>query len=206
MIRPALLSALVLLAGCARSEEARYAQVNNTSLPALNTSDPGEEDELTVGTWQTGLEGDQPVLEFGPVGATSLFSLACDDRRNLLLQRHGAVLSGDLPNMLVQVGSETRRFSVTNAGGTNPVLRGTLAANDPFRPVLLNNTTARIIVRLGDAQPLVMPPSPLLAAYAQQCANGEARGGFPAGNNVEANGSVEVVAGNASAGNSANAN
>ncbi len=196
MIRPALLSAFILLAGCARSEEARYAQVDNTPSPALNLSDQGEEDDLTVGTWQTGLEGDQPVLEFGPVGATSLFSISCDERRNLLLQRHGAALTGDLPNMLVQVGSETRRLAVVSAGGTNPVLRGALAPNDPFRRVLLTAAT-RIMVRMGDAQPLVMPPSPAIAAYAAQCASGEARGVAPAGNSVEANGIIDVTAGNA---------
>src|SRR5436190_13452319 len=63
MFRPLLsCSFLILIAGCARSEEARYAQSDNAPLPALNTADPGEEDELTVGTWQTGLQEDRPVL------------------------------------------------------------------------------------------------------------------------------------------------
>jgi hypothetical protein len=196
MIRPLLVTTLVLLAGCARSEEARYAQVDNVAPPALNTSDQGEDDELTVGTWQTGLQGEQPVLEFGPVGAPALFSISCDARRNLLLQRPGDTLSGDLPNMLVTVGSETRRLAVVNVGGNTPMLRGTLAANDPFRQVLLN-AAARIVVRIGDAQPLVMPPSPAIAAYAQQCASGAAQAAVPAGNSVEANGIIDVTAGNA---------
>jgi hypothetical protein len=195
MLRLSLCSALVLLAGCARSEEARYAQVDNTTLPAVNTTDLGEEDELTVGSWQAGLQDDRSVLEFGPVGAASRFSLGCDERRNLLLQWPGAAPGGDLPNMLVTIGSETRRLAVVSAGGTNPMLRATLPANDPFMRVLTGAST-RIVVRIGDA-PLVMPPSPTIAAYAQQCANGEAQVTVAAGNSAETSASVNVVAGNA---------
>lgn len=206
MMRPAIFSALALLAGCARSEEARYAQVDNNALAAANAIQEGEDDELTVGTWQTGLQGDQPVLEFGPVGAPSLFSISCDDRRNLLLQRPGAALSGDLPAMLVTVGSETRRLAVASTGTTNPMLRGTLAGNDPFVRVLTGAAT-RIVIRVGDAQPLVMAPSPAIATYAQLCASGEARSAGAIGNSSEAAGTVNVVAGNAVAGNvAANAN
>ena len=198
MLRSALLSAFVLLAGCARSEEAHYAQVDNTPVPALNASDQGEEDELTVGTWQTGLQEDQPVLEFGPVGAPSRFSIGCDERRYLLLQWPGAAPGGDLPNMLVTVGSETRRLGVASAGGAIPVLRGTLAANDPFLRVL-TGATARIVVRMGDSPPLVMPPSAAISTYAQQCASGAARAATAPGNSVEANGTIDVTGGNAAA-------
>lgn len=196
MLRPVLLcSVLAVLAGCARSEEARYAQTNNAPMSALNTLDPGEEDELTVGTWQTGIQNDRSVLEFGPVGAPARFTLGCDDRRNLLLQWPGAAPGGDLPNMLVTVGSETRRLPVANVGTGNPTLRGTLPANDPFMRVL-TGTSTRIIVRIGDAPPLVMPPSPTIAAYAQQCVAGQVQAATAAGGNaVEANGSVNVVAG-----------
>ena len=196
MIRPLLLAAVVLLAGCARSEEARYAQVDNTPLPALNAIDQGEDDELAVGTWQNGLQEDQPVLEFGPVGAPARFSLSCDDRRNLLLLWPGAPPEGDLPNMLVTVGSETRRLAVATVGGGNPMLRAALPTNDPFMRVLTGAST-RIVVRIGDTQPLVMPPSPTIAAYARSCASGEARAAAPgAGNSVEPSGTVNVVGGN----------
>ena len=197
MIRPLLLSTIVLLAGCARSEEARYAQVENVQLPALNAADDDDED-LTIGTWQTGLQEDQPVLEFGPVGAPARFSLSCDQRRNLLLQWPGAAPGGDLPNMLVTVGSETRRLAVVGVAAAIPLLRGTLPPNDPFVRVLTGATT-QIVVRIGDAQPLVMPPSPTIAAYAQQCASGAAQGtaAVSTGNSVEPSGSVNVVAGHA---------
>lgn len=200
MLRRLTLSALVLLAGCARSEEARYLPVDNSPLPALNAADQDDEDDLTVGTWQAGLQEDQPVLEFGPVGAPWRFSIGCDARRNLLLQLPGAAPGGDLPNMLVTVGSETRRLAVVSVGAANPVLRGTLPANDPFHRVL-TGATGRIVVRIGDAPPLVMPASPAIAAYAQQCASGEARAAAVAGNSAEANGTIDVTAGNAATAN-----
>jgi len=197
MFRPLLVcSILALLAGCARSEDAGYAQANNAPLPALNGSDLGEDDEFTVGTWQTGMQEDRPVLEFGPVGASARFSLSCDERRNLLLQWPGAAPGGDLPNMLVTVGSETRRLAVTSVGSGTPILRGTLPSTDPFMRNLTGATT-QIVVRIGDAPPLVMPPSPMIAAYAQQCSAGRVQAGVASGGNaVEANGSVNVVAGN----------
>jgi hypothetical protein len=197
MLRSSLCSALLLLAGCARSEEAHYSQSDNTQLPALNNVDLGEEDELSIGTWQTGLQDAQPVLEFGPVGATARFSFSCDARRNLVLQWPGAAPNGDLPRMLVTIGSETRQFPLASAGTATPMLRATLPTNDPFMRVL-SGAAARIFVRIGDAQPLVMPPSPAIGAYARQCANGEVQAIAPAtGNSVEATGSVNVVAGNA---------
>jgi hypothetical protein len=200
MFRPLFLcSVLALLAGCARSEDARDAQPDNSPLPTLNTADSGEEDELTVGTWQTGMQEDRPVLEFGPIGAPSRFSFGCDDRRNLLLQWPGAAPGGDLPNMLVTVGSETRRLGVASVGSGSPVLRGTLPATDPFVRVL-TGATPHIVVRMGDAPPLVMPPSPTIAAYAQQCAAGQIQaGGAARGNAIEGNGTVNVVAGNVAA-------
>ena len=196
MIRPFLLSAIVLLAGCARSEEARYAQVENMQLPAVNAAQAGEDDDLAVGSWQSGLRDDQAVLEFGPVGAPPRFSFGCDARRNLLLLWPGAPPSGDLPNMLVTVGSETRQLPVASAGGASPTLRGTLAPNNPFIRVL-SEARARIVVRIGEAQPLIMPPSPAIGPYAQQCAAGAiGAAATAAGNSVEASGTVNVVGGN----------
>lgn len=197
MLRSSLCSALLLLAGCARSEEAHYTQSDNTPLPTLNTSDLGEEDELSIGSWQNGTQDGQTVLEFGPVGAPARFSLGCDARRNLILQWPGAAPSGDLPRMLVTIGSETRQFPVASAGNANPMLRATLPTNDPFMRVL-SSATNRIFVRIGDTQPLVMPPSGAIGVYARQCANGEVQANAPpAGNAIEATGSVNVVAGNA---------
>jgi len=194
MIRQALPFALILLAGCARSEEASFTPADNASGQAVErvrTPDTDEQ-ELTLGEWRAGLQDEQPTLEFGPVGAAPLFSLRCDARRGTLLQRHGAAPAGDLPVMLITVGSETRRLAVASAGGAIPMLRATLPSTDTFRTVLAN-AASPIIVRIGDSPPLVLPPSPLIGTYATGCANGE--------NQRRAEG--EVVGNQAAAANSA---
>jgi hypothetical protein len=175
MIRHALPFALVLLAGCARSEEASFTPADNTSGQAVErvrTPDTDEED-LTLGQWRAGLQEEQDTLEFGPLGAQPLLSLRCDARRGTLIQRHGAApASGDLPVMLITVGSETRRLALASTGGAIPMLRATLAPTDTFRTVL-SNAASPIIIRIGDSPPLVLPPSPLIGTYATGCANGE---------------------------------
>jgi len=175
MNRNALPLALILIAGCARSEEATFSSIGNesgTAVEAVRASE-GEEDEVSLGEWRAGLQEEQATLEFGPSGAPPLFSLRCDARRGTLLQRHGAAPAGDLPVMLVTVGSETRRFALISAGGAIPMLRATLPATDPFRPVLSGAAATPIIIRIGDSPPLVLPPSPTIGAYATACANGE---------------------------------
>lgn len=191
MIRPALVFAFILLAGCARSEEARYTQIDNEATPALNTAEAeGDDEELAIGSWQSGLQDEQTVLEFGPVGAPPLFSISCDARRSLVLQRHGPAPTTDLPVMLVTVGSETRRLAITAVAGTIPMLRGMLPSNDPFRSVLTGAATP-IIIRIGDSPPLNLPPNPAIATYAAQCESGANRRLSPAeaalGNSTQAN-------------------
>jgi len=195
MIRHALPFALILLAGCARSEEASFTPADNASgqsVERVRTPDTDEQ-ELTLGEWRAGLQDEQPTLEFGPGGAAPLFSLRCDARRGTLLQRHGAAPAGDLPVMLITVGSETKRLAVASAGGAIPMLRATLPSTDTFRTVLAG-AASPIIVRIGDSPPLVLPPSPMIGAYATGCANGENQRraeGDAAGNQAAAANSAE---------------
>lgn len=206
MIRFALPLAFVLLAGCARSEEARYSQFDNNATLSVNTALPeGDDEELAIGAWRTGLQAAQAVIEFGPAGAAPAYSISCDGRRNLLLQRHSAAPPGDLPQMLIQIGSENRRLALVVTGGATPMLRATLPASDPFRAVLIGAATP-IVVRIGDSEPLAMPSSPLISTYAAQCAEGAAQPPGVQGNGVVA---VEEAPANASAavnGAAANAN
>lgn len=200
MARYALPLALILLAGCARSEEASFVQAGeNESARSVETVRPERDDqELALGEWRDTLQEDARALEFGPRGAAPLFSMRCDARRGVLLQRHGLSPAGDLPVMLVTVGSETRRLAVTSGEGPIPMLRAVLNATDQ----LLGTLTAAaspIAVRIGDSPPLVMPPSPLIGAYIAECAGGEIRRGTDAG--AQGNASVNASATDNSAGN-----
>ena len=150
MVRPALLVGLMLLAGCARSEEAgMVTDTNNLQVERVRA--PERDDEvMALGQWREVLQGDRAALEFGPEGVAPLFSLHCDPRRSIALQRHGVAPSGDLPMMLVSIGSETRRLAVTAAGGTVPMLRASVAPSDTLLGTL-SSTSVPIAIRIGDA-------------------------------------------------------
>ena len=189
-VKLALLLAIALIAaGCARSEDAGVAanvagaDRSPEQSPAL---DQGEE-EVAIGEWRDSLQDEFAALEFGPAGATPLFSLRCDDRGGVLLQRHGTAATGDLPVMLVTIGGDTRRLAVATAGGTIPMLRAVLPPRDPLLTTL--RSPAQMTIRVGDAAPLVLPPSPTIGTFATACASGEGR---PGRAGAETNGSTDA--------------
>ena len=182
----ALPLALVLLAGCARSEDADVAGDGNRVQAVEQVRSPERDDtEIALGEWRDSLQDENSALEFGPSGAPPLFSLRCDARRSIFLQRHGVAMPGDLPTMLVSIGSETRRLAVTNVGGSTPMLRATLAPSDTLVDTLAG-ASEPIIVRIGDSPPLVLPPGPAIGAFLERCASGTtARAAEPEANQTE---------------------
>lgn len=184
MVRPACLVALLLLAGCARSEEASVVtDTNNLQVERVRT--PERDDEaVALGQWRESMQEERTALEFGPQGAAPVFSLACDPRRSIWLQRHGVAATGDLPMMLVSIGSETRRLAVTSAGGPVPMLRASVRPNDTLLGTLAS-TSVPITIRIGDAPPLVLPPDPSIGTFIAACESG-ARADDGDGNEVAA--------------------
>jgi hypothetical protein len=177
--------ALLLLSACARSEDASVVAETNLLQSVEPVRTPEEDDDdIALGEWRETLQDENEALEFGPAGTSPLFSLRCDARRSLFLQRHGASSTGDLPMMLVSIGSETRRIAVTSAGGAAPMLRAALAPSDPLVETIASAGTP-ITVRVGDSVPLTMPSSPDIAAFLARCASGERAD--QEGNQVEAN-------------------
>jgi hypothetical protein len=174
MLRRFLPVLIVLTAGCARSEDASVVVADaNQGGPTVEQVRPDRDsDEPALGQWREALQGEQRVIEFGPAGAPPLFSLGCDARRGLLVQRHGIEPSGDLPVMLVTIGSETRRLAVTGGDGPIPMLRATLGGADPL-PASLGRAAGPITIRIGDSAPLILPPSPLVGTYVSRCSGGE---------------------------------
>jgi len=175
MTRRAIFLSLVLLAACARSEDASVVVDTNALRAADQVRTPEQDDEeLALGEWRETLQDEHPALEFGPNGAPPLFSLRCDARRSVFLQRHGAAPSGDLPVMLISIGSETRRLAVTNVGGAVPMLRASLAPSDTLVETFTTAATP-ITVRVGAAPPMVLPPSPSIAQFLGSCESGGTR-------------------------------
>ena len=174
MVRRALLLGFVVLAGCARSEDASVVANMNELQPVERVRAPELDDgEVALGEWRDTLQDDQIALEFGPTGTPPLFSLRCNPRRSVFLQRHGAVPAGDLPIMLVSIGSETRRLAVTSAGGTVPMLRASLAPSDTLLETMAG-AVEPMTIRIGDSPPLVLPPSPNVDSFLARCESGTA--------------------------------
>jgi len=173
MIRRALPVLIVLLAGCARSEDANLVPSgDNESARMVEQVRPERDvEEPALGEWRSTLQDERRAIEFGPRGAAPLFSIACDARRGLTLQRHGLEPAGDLPVMLVSVGSETRRLAVTGGDGPIPMLRANLNGSDTL-VAALSRTTTPIAIRIGDSEPLILPASPTIGAYIGECQSG----------------------------------
>jgi hypothetical protein len=172
MVRRAIFLGIVLLAGCARSEDAAVVADLNELQPVERVRTPEQDDrEVAIGDWRETLQDEEAALEFGPTGTPPLFSMRCNARRSIFLQRHGAVPAGDLPMMLVSVGSETRRLAVTSAPGTVPMLRASLAPSDTLIETIAG-AAEPIAIRVGDALPLALPPSPSIRAFFGRCESG----------------------------------
>ena len=163
---------LVLLAGCARSEDAAVIADSNELQAVERVRTPElDDDDVAIGDWRDALQENQLALEFGPAGAPPLFSLRCDERRTLFLQRHGTLPTGDLPMMLLTIGSETRRLAVTSAGGGVPMLRASVPPSDNLVDIL-GDASSPIIIRIGDAVPLALPPAPAIGTFLMRCRSG----------------------------------
>ena len=172
MPRPPLaFIALLLLAACARSEDASAPVDFNAMAPAIErpAQRAQEEEEIAIGEWRDSLQDEFAALEFGPSGAPPLFSLRCAEDRGVLLQRHGAVPSGDLPTMVVSVGSDSRRLAVTASGGAVPMLRAALASDDALLRAIAG-AAVPIVVRIGDSVALALPPAPAIGTFVARCA------------------------------------
>lgn len=184
MFARALPIAIVLLAGCARSEDASVAVDMNEMAPDI-VRNSGADEEITSGTWRESTQGSNTALEFvAGDGAQLQFSLRCGERGGLILQRHGVGQAGGSSALSVAVGRERRDIAASLEEG---MLRATLAGGDSLIAALGSAATP-IGVRGTGLAPLLLPPGPSLNTFVGRCA---------------ASGQSEPPAGNTTAGNTA---
>jgi hypothetical protein len=187
-------AALLALAACAKSEEASLVPPQEDD--GYNMVDPvtaplAVEGELALGEWASSMQDDEPALLFGPPQTSPLFSLRCDGREGLILQRHGVIVGPGMNMMVVELGGATRRLAVNPVQGTLPLLRAAAPANTELIGELAS-AQDRITVRIGNGEPLVMPSSPLLGEFIRGCS--EQRADTAPGNVAEAAGPPATAA------------
>lgn len=166
-----LLAAALALVGCAKSEEAEIVPIDESQD---NVAGPvrapiADERELSLGEWSQGMQDEERALLFGPAGTEPLFSLRCDGRTGVLLQRHGLVPTGTAEMMTITLGTTSQRLAVNPVAGTVPKLRAAIPASDELL-AQLGAATMPIVVAVGDSAALNLPPSPLIGAFMRACA------------------------------------
>jgi hypothetical protein len=126
---------------------------------------------VAAGTWTTGVVEGKPARLFQQTGSRVLFSISCDDRGGLVLQRRGVVATGGVQMMEVTFAGETRRYALNELETEQPVLQSIVSYNDELISKL-KSVKAPLIVDAGDAGPLELPASPSLGALVRTCAQG----------------------------------
>ena len=177
----ALPFAVILLAGCARSEDASITVDMNQMAPDIVIRNSAEE-EIASGAWRESTQENSSVLEFADTSAQPMVSLRCGERGGLMIQRHGAQSAGMLT---IAVGRERREIQAELV--PPGLLRATLNGGDPLIAALGGAATP-IGVRAVGAAPLLLPPGPPVTAFVARCAT---------------TGAPVAAPGNASAGNAA---
>lgn len=175
-MRHALTILIVLLAGCARSEDASVTVDMNRIAPDIALRNNAEE-EIAVGTWREATQENSPALEFADAGGQPGVSLRCAERGGLMLQRHGAGQAGGNPSISINVGRERRDVPAQIIDGG--LLRATLTSGDPLIAALGGAATP-IGVRAVGTAPLLLPPGPPLSAFVARCAGSQTPAATPA--------------------------
>jgi len=167
------LAALALLSACADSEPPEAVPTDDGG--AYNVVDPvkapiTDDAAPTIGQWIQSMQDEQPVLQFGPANTEPLFSIGCDTRGGILLNRHGTVAGAEGEMMTVAIGSSTRNLAVNAAQGPIPKLRAAVPAQDELLGQL-SDAEQPIRISMGDGPPLVLPAAPAIGEFIKSCGN-----------------------------------
>lgn len=169
-MRRALIVTVLLLAGCARSEDASVTVDMNRIAPDIALRN-GVEEEIAAGSWREGSQENSPALEFVDGAAQPLFSLRCAEGGGLMLQRHGVSQTSGNATIALSVGRERRDLQASVAAPG--LLRATLAGGDPLLAALGGAATP-IGVRAVGMTPLLLPPGPPVSAFVTRCTASQA--------------------------------
>ena len=169
---------LFLTMACAEATEpdptpaqdgAPYNKVDPVEDPLAPTNSAGAEG--AAGRWSSGTVEGKPALLFEQAGSGTAFSISCDDRGGLVLQRRGVLATGGLRMMEVTFAGETRRLAVNELETGQPVLQAIIPYSDELIS-RLKSVQAPLVIAAGDAGPLTLPASPEVGRLVSNCAQG----------------------------------
>ena len=164
--KPLAFTVALLLAGCARTEEANQSQADQAGNLAAQAGGPASEaDSLTQGAWTVGSEASFE----GPSGAVELV-IRCDQRRGLIVQRPGLVPRGQLALVQLRTGGVVRRLAVTAPVGGSAGVEAVVPYNDQLIEPLMRFDEP-LEVRFAGLDTLQLPPSWQVAGFVRDCQN-----------------------------------
>ena len=164
---PMLLLAASVLAACARSEPADPTPGGDLELAEPRVDDQPE-NSTTAGEWEAGAQGQSQSVAFRGPENNVLFTIRCDVRGGLIVQRPGLIARGNLALMQLRTADVVRRLAVNAAAGPQPLVEARIPYNDQMISGLMSFDEP-LEVRYEGLDTLVLPPNPLVGDLVRTC-------------------------------------
>jgi hypothetical protein len=176
MNRFSILLLSVLAAACARTEPADPTPGEDLEEAQAPLDDLGAADPTTPGRWEAGAQGESQAVIFRNQQGEALFTMRCDLRGGLIVQRPGLVARGNLALMQLRTADVVRRLAVNAGAGPQPQVEARVPYNDQLIAALLSFDEP-LEVRYEGLDTLNLPPSPIVGDLVRTC---QQTGGTPA--------------------------
>lgn len=166
-----LLIPLLLLGACARTEpaETTHSDEVESAVPSPTAVAPAEE-QTRPGDWEASAQGGSQAVTFRGTEGEALFTIGCDERGGLVVQRPGLVTRGNLALLQLRTGDTVRRLAATTGSGSanEPQVQATVPYNDQLISALMRFDQP-LEVRFEGLETLILPPNPLVSDLVRTC-------------------------------------
>ena len=164
---PLLLFTAAIVTACAQTEPAETNARDNLQQIEQPTLDNAE-DPTTPGNWEAGAQGEAQSVAFRNPDGETIFTISCDLRGGLVVQRPGLIARGNLALMQMRTADVVRRLAVNAATGQQPQVEARVPYNDEVIAALMRFDEP-LEVRYEGLETLVLPPNPLVGDLVRTC-------------------------------------